>query len=87
MIKKMDEWKWSSYQAMIDEVPARHWLETDWILGNFSKRRKLVISKYIDFVREGIGLPSHWNNCNIRYFWEQKNLLIISKASLAKKHR
>ena len=38
MIKNIDEWKWSSYKAMIGEVPARPWLETDWILGNFAKR-------------------------------------------------
>ena len=47
---------------MIGEVPARPWLETDWILGNFAKRRKTAIAKYIDFVREGIGLPSLWGD-------------------------
>ena len=46
MIKNIDEWKWSSYKAMIGEVNAQPWLETDWILGQFAKRRKIAIRKY-----------------------------------------
>jgi len=89
MIKNMDEWKWSSYQAMIGEVPARLWLETDWILGNFSKRRKTAIVKYIDFVREGIGLPSLWENLQNQIFLgtekfvNKKQNLINKKESLS----
>ena len=89
MIKNMDEWKWSSYQAMIGEVPARSWLETDWILGDFAKRRKNAISKYIDFVREGIGLPSLWENLQNQIFLgtekfvNKKQNLISKKESLS----
>jgi len=66
--KNRDEWKWSSYQAMTSEMSARPWLETDWILGSFFKRRKIAIVKYIDFVREGIGLPSLWENLQNQIF-------------------
>jgi hypothetical protein len=38
------------------------WLETDWLLSQFGKQRKRATDKYIDFVREGIGLPSIWKN-------------------------
>jgi len=84
MIKSIDEWKWSSYQAMIGEVPAQFWLETDWILGNFAKRRKVAITKYIDFVREGIGLPSLWSDLQNQIFlgtekFVNKKLNLISK--------
>ena len=71
---------------MIGEVPARPWLETDWILGNFAKHRKTAITKYIDFVREGIGCHHYGEIYKIRYFWEQKNLLTKSKASLTRKN-
>ncbi len=84
----MDEWKWSSYQAMIGEVLGRPRLETDWIFGN-SKRRKLAISKYIDFVKEGIGLSSHWENLQNQIllgtekFVNKKQNLISKKKSLS----
>lgn len=68
MTKTIDEWKWGSYKAVIGEVNAQPWLETDWILGQFAKRRKIAIRKYIDFVREGIGLPSPWRNVQNQIF-------------------
>ena len=66
----------------------RHLHETDWILGNFAKRRKIAISKYIDFVREGIGLPSLWDNLQNQIFLgtdkfvTKKQNLINKKKSL-----
>ena len=74
---------------MIAEVSARPWLETDWILGNFAKRRKIAISKFIDFVREGIGLPSLWDNVQNQIFLgadkfvNKKQNLINKKESLS----
>ncbi len=88
IIKNIDEWKWSSYPAMVGDVPARPWLETDWILGNFAKRRTTAIIKYIDFVREGVGLPSLWNNLQNQIFLgtekfvNKKQKLINKKESL-----
>jgi hypothetical protein len=68
MVKSIGDWKWSSYRAMIGEKPAEDWLETDWILGQFGKQRKPVIKKYINFVREGIGLPSIWDHTQKQVF-------------------
>ena len=79
----------SSYQAMIGEVPARARLETDWILGNFAKPREIAILKYIDFVREGIGLSSLWENLQIQIFLgtekfvnKKQNLILWSRFPL-----
>lgn len=73
---------------MINEASSPHWLETDWILGQFSKQRKRAIEKYINFVREGVGLPSIWNNlqnqiflATDKYINKQQNR-IKKKASL-----
>lgn len=88
MIKNIVEWKWSSYKAMIGELPARPWLEANWILGNFSKCRNTAIKKYIDFVREGMGLPSLWGGLQNQIFLgtetfvNQKQSLINKKESL-----
>ena len=39
----------------------RAWLQTDWLLGQFSVRRRRAVAKYVDFVRDGVGLPSLWD--------------------------
>ena len=54
--------------AMIGESAIRPWLETNWILGQFSKQRKRAIAQYIDFVRAGVGLPSVWGNLKNQIF-------------------
>jgi REP element-mobilizing transposase RayT len=85
MIKNIDEWKWSSYPAMIGKVAARPWLETDWILENFAKRRKIAITKYIDFVREGVGLPSLWGNLKNQIFLGTENFVNKKQKLINKK--
>lgn len=62
MIKNMGDWPWSSYLATTGKRDAPEWLEVDWLLSHFGKQRKRAREKYIDFVREGIGLPSIWDN-------------------------
>jgi hypothetical protein len=68
MVKNIKTWKWSSYQAMIGEEIAPSWLEVHWILQQFSKQRKRAIERYIDFVREGIGLPALWGDLKNQIF-------------------
>jgi len=68
MIKNISAWKWSSYHAMIGEVPVLPWLEVNWLLGQFSKQQKRAIVHYINFVREGPGLPSIWSDLKNQIF-------------------
>ncbi|WP_035382677.1 transposase [Ferriphaselus sp. R-1] len=60
MVKEVAAWPWSSYAAMTGTQPAPAWLQTDWILGQFSSQRPRAIIQYIDFVRAGVGLASVW---------------------------
>lgn len=68
MVNKVDDWEWSSYLAMQAKVKKPLWLETDWILGQFSHNRAKAIALYIDFVREGVGLPSVWGGLRKQIF-------------------
>ena len=68
LIKKMNQWRWSSYLAMIGNVPAPTWLETDWLLRHFGRQRKRARAKYAEFVRAGMGLPSIWENLQHQIF-------------------
>jgi REP element-mobilizing transposase RayT len=68
MVRKPAAWPWSSYHAMVGAEVAPPWLQTDWILGQFSPQRGRAIKHYIDFVREGVGLPSVWKKLRGQVF-------------------
>ena len=46
---------------MTGKVRTPDWLETDWILGHFGKQRKRAVTLYIEFVAQGRGLESVWD--------------------------
>ena len=60
VVRQLNHWPWSSYLATCGQVAAPDWLQTDFILSQFSKQRARAIAKYITFVQEGKGLPSVW---------------------------
>jgi len=62
MVHDVKDWPWSSYLAMIGQAPRPNWLQTDWLLAQFSSRRGEARLGYMDFVRAGVGLPSLWQN-------------------------
>ena len=62
MVDHVEQWKWSSYRAMIAKVMKPVWLETDWLLNRFHSSRKQAIGAYIRFTAEGKGLPSPLND-------------------------
>ena len=60
MVSQVEDWPWSSYHSMLGKVEPYPWLEINWILGQFSDNRLKAIENYINFVREGVGLPPVW---------------------------
>ena len=55
-----NQWRWSSYRATTGQVLKQGWLNTDWLLSSFSKRKGLAVKRYRAFVAEGQGQPSPW---------------------------
>ena len=68
MVKDIADWHWSSYAAMLGIQATPEWLQTDWILGQFSPQRRRAINRYMDFVRAGVGLPSVWEQLSGQVF-------------------
>ena len=68
MVRKTSAWPWSSYHATIGSEEAPEWLQTDWILSQFAAQRGRGINRYIDFVREGVGLPGMWEKLRGQVF-------------------
>lgn len=50
MVSNPAEYTWSSYLAFIGKQKAPQFLETDWLLSNFSKRKKEARRNYKNFV-------------------------------------
>lgn len=61
MVKRVDQWKWSSYLVMVDEAPVPEWLKRDYLLSQFSLQRKTAIRKYRAFVQDGLKRGSIWS--------------------------
>ena len=58
MVKKPDQWAWSSYRESMGRAPASRWLATDALLAQFATRRHLARDRYAKFVTEGIKADS-----------------------------
>lgn len=60
MIERPEDWKWSSYLATAGKTKAHPCLTTDWVLGQFSRKRGKAEQEYRQFVHWGIGQKTIW---------------------------
>ncbi len=72
MIKDIEDWPWSSYQAMTFQAPPLKCLQIDWLLSQLSSDRDQAIVQYQNFVRAGIGLPPVWEKLKNQIFLGEK---------------
>ena len=56
-----DQWRWSSYLAMVGQAHRPNWLHTEWLLLQFGNQYAKAVAAYTDPVRAGVGLPSMWD--------------------------
>jgi putative transposase len=50
IVKRPDEYQWSSYPSLIGKTKQPEWLETNWLLSQFGTQKKHAIMNYKDFV-------------------------------------
>lgn len=68
MVGHPGAWRWSSHRAMIGEAVAPAWLSTNRVLAQFSTDRVEAMRRYTQFIMEGIGRESLWNDLNRQVF-------------------
>jgi REP element-mobilizing transposase RayT len=68
MVLDAPDWPWSSYRATVGVAPGPDWLETEWLLGQFSADREQARSGYADFVAAGKEEPSIWQGLRHQVF-------------------
>lgn len=60
MVRSAKDWPWSSYRATAGYEENAACLTTDWVLAGFAKTKKVAQQRYRDFVQQGKGQPSPW---------------------------
>ena len=60
MVHSAKDWSWSSYRSTAGLSVCPSWLKADWLLSNFSKRKRKAKEKYRAFVAEGKKQASPW---------------------------
>ena len=61
VVRKPEEWKWSSYRSTAGKEKAEVFLTVDWILGQFDSDRKVAQRRYCDFVGNRKGEETIWD--------------------------
>jgi putative transposase len=61
IVRKLENYPWSSYLATCGQASVPAWLHVDTILSQFSAQRARAIAKYVEFAHQGQGLPSVWS--------------------------
>lgn len=59
MVKRAQDWRWSSYRTTAGFASGADWLDVDWVLGQFGNRAQAA---YRRFVSEGVGQASPWGH-------------------------
>ncbi len=60
-VRAPERWRWSSYRATAGLETAHPCLTLHWLWDQFSSRRRVAVRRYQEFVREGMGAPSMWD--------------------------
>ncbi len=56
LVKRPEEYAWSSHRAMIGEVVAPNWLAVDDVLAQFGPARDIACARYRRFIDDGVGI-------------------------------
>ena len=68
MVRSARDWRWSSYRATAGQAKAPEWLNTEWLLAAFGRRKGRAMEAYRRFVAEGKNQPSPWQSLRNQVF-------------------
>lgn len=61
MVRQLEQWAWSSYLPTCGQAAKPDWLQTDFLLAQFSAQRARAMKRYVECVHEGARLPCVWS--------------------------
>jgi REP element-mobilizing transposase RayT len=51
-VRQLEQWKWSSYQATMDIVESPRWLQTNFVLSDYSKQKKRAQTAFVKAINQ-----------------------------------
>lgn len=85
LVQKPEDWAWSSYRAMVGLTRKPEYLETEWLLEQFSPDEKEARERFRRFVSEAKGLKSPLKKARGGWILGGKELLAKVEERLEKK--
>lgn len=76
LVRQPGDWYWSSYSATMTPESAPDWLETQWLLSQFSSAAENRQLAYQNFVGAGIGLPPMWGQIKGQIFLGSEEFML-----------
>ena len=68
MVRRPEEWPWSSCRAQMGLEDSPEWLNSDWILSQFARRRAEAVQAFRRFVESGHAQPTPWDSLRNQVF-------------------
>ena len=84
MVRSAADWPWSNYRATGGVTPAPGWLNVTWSLAAFGETRGPAQRAYRQFVAEGKGQPSPWENLRNQVYLGSEAFVDRMQAHLLK---
>ncbi len=82
IVKRPQDWKWSSYRSTTGITKPPQWFTTDWILAQFGRSRRRAQRLYHQFILEGITKEAPWKNLKGQIFLGDKGFIEDCKRIL-----
>ena len=87
LIKKPEQWRWSSYGATIGVAKRPSFLTVDWVLSQLGGRKRVAMERYRRFVMEGIDKESPWETLKGQIFWGTEEFIKNLSGFLEEKEK
>lgn len=68
MVRRPEDWAWSSYRATVGLAARPRWLDADWILSRFGRTRPAAVNGFRRFVEAGRDQPAPWDQLRSQVF-------------------
>lgn len=85
MVESPEEWRWSSYRAILGLTKVPKHLNIKWVLSNFNEDMEKGKEEYKKFVLEGIKEESPWRKLRGRIFLGSKRFIEKHEGKLSTK--
>jgi REP element-mobilizing transposase RayT len=81
MVKRVQDWPWSSYRATAGQQAEPEWLATDWLLAQFARQPRHAVALYRRFVAAGKEAQPWQDLTGQIYYGDESFVQQVAKAT------